>query len=131
MNWLSRLGLDDWVARGRIAAIEAAVAAQDRAELARLEWALHKRHLAWLGLLGLVFGALVVVVALLLSAAVLVQFWDTPQRVQVAWLLACAGALACAVVLYALVALARHVGNAFALTRKELASDWQAIKEQL
>ena len=63
--------------------------------------------------------------------AVLVQFWDTPQRVLVAWILAGVWCAACGGVLVALVSLARRSRNAFALTRRELAQDWHVIKEQL
>ena len=37
MNWLSLLGLEGWMARWRAAAIEGAIAAEDRITLARLE----------------------------------------------------------------------------------------------
>lgn len=131
MNWLSLLGLDSWIARWRSAVAEGASAAEDRITLARLEWADQKRRLAQLALLVVVFGALAVVALLLLSVAVLVQFWDTPQRAMVAWLLAGAWVLACAAVLVSLVSLARRAGNAFALTRQEFSQDWRVIKEQL
>ena len=131
MNWLSLLGLEGWIARWRSAVAEGASAAEDRITLARLEWADQKRRLAQLALLVVVFGALAVVALLLLSVAVLVQFWDTPQRAMVAWLLAGAWVLACAAVLAALVSLARRAGNAFALTRQEFSQDWRVIKEQL
>ena len=131
MNWLSLLGLDGWIARWRSAVIEGASAAEDRIMLARLEWADQKRRLAQLVVLAVLLGALAVVALLLLSLAVLVQFWDTPQRALVAWLLAGGWVLACAAVLAALVSLARRAGNAFALTRQEFSQDWRVIKEQL
>lgn len=45
MNWISLLGLDAWVARWRAAVIELAIAAEDRTDLARLEWVQHKRSM--------------------------------------------------------------------------------------
>lgn len=131
MNWVSLLGLDGWIARWRANVIEGAIAAEDRITLARLEWAEQKRRLAQLAVLAVVFGVLAVVALLLLSLAVLVQFWDTPQRALAAWLLAGGWTLACAAVLAALVSLARRAGNAFALTRQELSQDWRVIKEQI
>ena len=38
MNWISLLGLETLVLRWRAAAMEGAMAIEDRAELARLEW---------------------------------------------------------------------------------------------
>ena len=72
-----------------------------------------------------------VIALLLLSLAVLVQFWDSPQRVLVAWLLAGGWLLAWVAVAVALVSIGRQAGNAFALTRRELQQDWRTIKEQL
>ncbi|MHA7600483.1 phage holin family protein [Alicycliphilus sp. T452] len=131
MNWTSLLNLQGLAVRWRAAISEGAAAAEDRMALARLEWAEHKRRLALLALLLVVFGALAVVALLFLSAAVLVQFWDTPQRALVAWVLAGVWCVACGGVLVALVSLARRARSAFALTRRELAQDWHVIKEQL
>ena len=39
MNWLSLLGLEGLAARWRANLIEGAIAAEDRMDLARLEWA--------------------------------------------------------------------------------------------
>lgn len=131
MNWLSLLGLEGWVARWRAAIIEGAIAAEDRIELARLEWADQKRRMAQLVVLLVLFGGVAVIALLLLSLAVLVQFWDSPQRVLVAWLLAGGWLLAWVAVAVALVSIGRQAGNAFALTRQELQQDWRTIKEQL
>lgn len=131
MNWFSLLGLEAWATRWHAVIIEGAIAAEDRIELARLEWADQKRRLAQLVVLLVLFGGLAVVSLLLLSVALLVQFWDTPQRVLVAWLLAGVWLLASGAVLVALLSLASQAGNAFALTRRELAQDWRAMKEKL
>jgi len=131
MNWLSLLGLEGWVARWRAAAIEGAIAAEDRITLARLELDALKRRLAQLAVLVILFGALAVLALLLLSVAILVQFWDSPQRALVAWLLAGGWLVACLGVLAGIAVLARHVGTAFALTRRELGNDWKLIKEKL
>lgn len=131
MNWFSLLGLEGWLGRWRAAVIEGAIAAEDRIELARLEWADQKRRLAQMVALAIVFGALAMVALLLLAIAVLVQYWDTPHRILVAWLLAGGAVVACIVVVVVLASTVRQAGNAFALTRRELAKDWQVIKEQL
>ena len=108
-----------------------AIAVEDRIELARLEWADQKRRMAQLVVLLVLFGCVAVIALLLLSLAVLVQFWDSPQRVLVAWLLAGGWLLAWVAVAVALVSIGRQAGNAFALTRRELQQDWRTIKEQL
>lgn len=131
MNWVSLLSIGRWATHWRATATEGIAAAEDRIALARLEWAGHRRSLALLALLLVLFGALALVALLLLSAAILVQFWDTPQRALVAWILAGVWFTACAVVLALLVSLARRARDVFALTRKELAEDWRMLKEQL
>lgn len=131
MNWISLLGLESFVLRCRATAIEGAMAVEDRAELARLEWQDQKRRLRQILLLTIAVAALTVVAFTLLSAALLVQFWETPNRILVAWLVAWGWLVAWAGVLLALMSVLRQAGNAFALTRKELAQDWREIKEQL
>jgi uncharacterized membrane protein YqjE len=102
MNWISLLGLEAFVLRWRAAALEGAIAIEDRAELARLEWHEQKARLRQLLLLTLAVGGLTVVALTLLSVA-----------------------------LAALVRVANAASNAFALTREELVRDWREIKEQL
>lgn len=131
MDWISLLGIGGWTAHWRAVAAEGALAAEDRLALARLEWADQRRRLLWLALLLALFGALALVALVALSAAILVQFWESPQRVLVAWLLAAGWLLACAAALAALLALARRARGMLPLTRGELAKDWRAIKEQL
>ena len=131
MNWLSLLGLEGFVARWRANVIEAAIAAEDRMDLARLEWDGLKRRLQQLLVLTIVVGGLTVVALVMLSLAVLVQFWDTPQRVMVAWLVAGGWVIVWAAILTMLVSVAQRAGSGFALTRSELAHDWRDIKERL
>ena len=131
MNWFALLGLEGWVARWRANIIEGAIAAEDRLELARLEWAEQKRRLGRLIVLAIALGGLTVVALTLLSLAMLVQFWDTPHRILVAWLVAGGWLVIWAIVLGTLISTARQAGQAFALTRRELAHDWRDIKERL
>ena len=131
MNWLSLLGLDAFVARWRANVIEGAIAAEDRMDLARLEWQDQKQRLQRLLVLIIVVCVLTLVMLIVLSLAVLVQFWDTPDRVLVAWSVAAVWAVGWVVAVLSLVSLVRQAGSGFALTRRELAQDWRAIKERL
>lgn len=131
MNWWAFLGLEGLVARGHKLVIEGAIAAEDRIELASLEWQTEKRRLRLLLVLGVLLGGLTVVALVALSLAIVVHFWDTPQRRLAAWLVAGIWLLAWAGVLAGVVAVARRASQAFALTRRELQQDWRSIKETL
>jgi uncharacterized membrane protein YqjE len=111
--------------------IEGAIAVEDRVDLARLEWADLKQRFQQLLVLTIVVTGLTVVALIMLSIAVLVHFWDTPQRTLVAWLVAGVWTLGWVAALVALVSVAQRAGNGFALTRRELAQDWRDIKERL
>ena len=127
MNWLSLLGLEGLAARWRANVIEGAIAVEDRVDLARLEWADLKQRFQQLLVLTIVVTGLTVVALIMLSIAVLVHFWDTPQRTLVAWLVAGVWSLGWVAALVALVSVAQRAGNGFALTRRELAQDWRDI----
>lgn len=131
MNWLSILGLDALVARWHANMLEAAIAAEDRVDLVRLEWQDQKQRLQQMLALTIMVAGLTVVALIMLSLAVLVQFWDTPQRSLVAWIVAGVWLVGWVAALVALLSVARRAGNGFALTRQELAQDWHAIKERL
>lgn len=131
MNWLSLLGLEAFVARWRANVIEGAIAAEDRLELARLEWLDQKRRLQQLLVLLIAVTGLTVVTLVLVSIAILVQFWDTPHRVMVAWVVAGVWLVAWCAAIIKLVSVARSTGSGFALTRRELSQDWRDIKERL
>ena len=131
MNWISMLGLEAFVARWRASLIEGAIAAEDRLELAYLEWQDQKKRLRYLLVLTILVAGLTVVALILLSLALMVQFWDTPQRILVAWLVAGGWLLLWGAAMWALVSMVRQAGSAFALTRRELLQDWRGIKEQL
>ncbi len=131
VNWLSLLGVDAFVARWRANVIEGAIAAEDRLDLARLEWQDQKRRLITLVVLGIALAVLTVVTLIVLSIALMVHFWDTPQRLTVAWSVAGTWLVLWAGLLVGLFLTWRRVGNPFALTRNELARDWRALKERL
>lgn len=131
MNWLSLLGLEALVARWRANVIEAAIAAEDRLDLARLEWQDLKHRLQQVLVLTIVVAGLTVVALIMLSLAVVVHFWDTPQRAMVAWLVAGLWLAGWGIILATLISVARRAGSGFALTCHELSQDWRAIKERL
>lgn len=131
MNWLSLLGLEGLTARWRANLIEGAIAAEDRMDLARLEWADLKQRLQQLLVLTILVVGLTVVALIMVSLAVLVHFWDSPQRTLVAWLVAAVWAAGWAAATVSLVSVAQRAGSGFALTRRELAQDWRDIKERL
>lgn len=131
VNWLSILGVDAFVARWRANVIEGAIAVEDRLDLARLEWQDQKRRLISLVVLGVCLAALTVITLTVLSIALMVHFWDTPQRLTVAWSVAGTWLVLWAGLLLGLILTLRKAGNAFALTRNELAHDWRALKERL
>lgn len=131
MNWLSALGLENLTARMRANLNEGALAAEDRMALARLEWSAQKKRLMTIAVLGIVLGAFTIVAMVLLSMAVLVHFWETPQRISVAWVIAGIWLLAWGSVLAVLLSALRKSTNPFGLTRAELARDWALIKEKL
>ena len=67
----------------------------------------------------------------MLSLAVVLQFWDAPQRMTVVWALVCGWLMAWGAALWTLWKVLRAINNGFALTRRELAQDWRDIKERL
>lgn len=131
MDWLALLGLGGFVDRWRACAIEAAIAAEDRATLFQLELRDYKRSLALIAGLTIAAAALTVVALTVLSGAIMVHFWDTPERVAAAWSVAGVWLLLWAAAAVALWSTARKAGKGFALTRQELAHDWHDIKEHL
>ena len=131
MNWLSLLGLEAFVARWRANVIEGAIAAEDRLELARLEWLDQKQRLQQLLVLLIAVTGLTVVTLVLVSMAIGGRFWDTPHRVMVAWVVAGVWLVAWCAAIIKLVSVARSTGSGFALTRRELSQDWRDIKERL
>lgn len=131
MKWLSFLGLDQRVQRVRQGAADLAQAAEDRVELLTIEWAEEKQRLQRIVLLAVLSAVLSSVVLIVLSAAVMVQFWDTPWRVTVAWSVAGVWLLLWLGLALALVQALRAGHRAFALTRRELLRDWHELKDGL
>ena len=131
MNWISLLGLDALLARWRASLNEVALAAEDRVDLAQLEWQVHKRSLQTLLILVVALGGLTVVELTVLSIALMVQFWDTAHRNTVAWCLAGGWLLIWVLALWRLLAAVKQLSEPFKLTRSELKVDWKTLKEKL
>lgn len=131
MNWLSLLGLDAFVARWQAAGLEGAIAAQDRLELAHLEWQDQKKRLVQLLVLAVGVFVLTLVTFVVASFALIVHFWDTDHRTMVAWIVAGVWAVGWCGALAALISIANASIEAFAFTRRELVRDWHDIKERL
>ena len=129
--WLSLLGFDQLQERVRHSMRDVATGLGDRATLARLEWLDQKERIQRLALIAAVVVAFTVVLLFAFSAAIVVQFWDTPYRQTVSWLIAVFWFVAWAAALVAAVKLASQIGNGFSLTRQELRRDWQSVKERL
>lgn len=128
---MSMLGLDALRERWRSVLTEGVMALSDRVALAKLEWHAQQRRLLHAFLLALVVAAFMVVALLLLSLAVLMYFWDTPQRLSAVWSLTALWVLLCGGALVALFSVLRRINRGFTLTQRELAKDWQDIKEHL
>lgn len=125
---MSVLGLSAWRRRLRATLAEVNIAFNDRAQLAALEWEQEKKRLQTLLVLAVAVVAIGAVALLLLSLALLVQFWDSPHRSVVAWVITGVWFFAWAVVIYALLSALRQKRQMFALTRSELQRDWQELK---
>ena len=131
MNWLALLGLDVIVARWRVAAIEGAIAVEDRMELAKLEWQDQKRYIRRVLVLAMAVAGLTVVCMIMVSMAVLSQFGDTPYRSVAGWVVAGVWLAAWLGLLVALLRSVQRAEDGFPLTRRELAQDWRDIKDML
>jgi uncharacterized membrane protein YqjE len=131
MNWSSILGLDRHLEKYRQRVADVASGAEDRLALFLIEWEEEKqrlRHFVALILVGTVLSAVLMIA---LSAALVLQFWETPWRLLVTWGVALLWSLAWLAVILALVRSIGRGRNAFAATRRELQLDWSELKEKL
>ena len=131
MKLLSLFGLDRRIRQLHIAADEAALAAEDRAQLLGMAWDVEKHRLQRMFSLAIVVLGLTTVMVALLSVAVVVQFWDTPNRVTAAWSVALVWLVLWFGALIGLVATARGSANGFSAAGLELGSDWAWLRRRL
>src|SRR5215213_5092042 len=128
MSLLSLLGLDARLRRLRIAAGEGALAAEDRARLLKLAWDEERQRLRLvLALVVAVIGLSTVTVALL-SVAVVVHFWDSPNRVAAAWTVALVWIALWLAAVVALVNTLKRASDAFEPARREFERDWEWVQ---
>ncbi|WP_076998876.1 phage holin family protein [Variovorax sp. KK3] len=128
MRLLSFLGLDARLRRLRIAAGEGALAAEDRAQLLKLAWAEERERLRLIVALAIAVIGLTTVTVALLSVAVVVHFWDTPNRVAAAWTVAIVWIVLWLIAVVALARTMRTASGAFEPARQEFARDWKWVQ---
>lgn len=131
MKLLSLFGLDAWLRRWRIAAGEGALAAEDRAQLLKLAWEEERQRLRLVLALAVAVIGLTTVTVALLSVAVVVHFWDTPNRVAAAWSVAVVWIVLWLVAVVALMNTLQRASGAFEPARREFERDWAWVQERL
>lgn len=128
---LAFTGLDRKLRHVRVAVGEGALAAEDRAQLLRVAWEEEKRRLHLITLLVVAVMGLTTVAIALLSVAVVVHFWDTPQRVAAAWTVAIVWAVVWLGLLAWLLNALRNKSEGIEMARREFARDWHWVQAQI
>ena len=131
MNLLSFFGIDAQLQKLRAAVGEGALAVEDRFQLARLEWEEEKNRLKLLLAFALALLGLTVVALTIASLAIVVQFWDSPDRAKAAWIVAGVWLALWAGLALGIVALLRRGTEAFGPTREELGKDWELLRADI
>lgn len=131
MNLLSFFGIDAQLHRLRTAVGEGALALEDRFQLARLEWEEEKSRLKLLLAFALALLGLTVVALTIASFAIVVQFWDSPDRAKAAWIVAGVWLALWAGLGLGIVSLLRRGTEAFGPTREELGKDWDLLRADI
>lgn len=131
MNLLSFFGIDAQLQRLRTAAGEGALALEDRFQLARIEWDEEKTRLKLLVAFALALLGLTVVALTIASLAIVVQFWDSPDRAKAAWIVAGVWLALWAGLALGIVILLRRGTVAFGPTREELGKDWASLRADI
>lgn len=130
MRLLSLFGLESRLRRLRIAAGEGTLAAEDRVQLLRLAWEEEKQRLQLMLVLVIAVVGLTTVAVALLSVAVVVHFWETPNRVAAAWAVAAVWIALWLIAAVALMRVLRKASNAFVPARRELERDWEWVQDR-
>ena len=128
---LALTGLDGKLRNLRVAVGETALAAEDRAQLLHMAWEEEKRRLHLITLLVVAVMGLTTVAVALLSVAVVVHFWETPQRVAAAWSVAGIWVVIWLGVLAWLLKTMRSKSEGIELARNEIARDWHWVQAQI
>jgi uncharacterized membrane protein YqjE len=131
MRLSSLFGIKSQLRRLRILIGEGALAAEDRAELLRFAWEDEKKRLRrMLGLVIAVVGLTTIAIALL-SVAIVVHFWDSPQRAVAAWLVAAVWVVLWVVAVLALLSLSARPSMAFEPVFREIERDREWLRHNL
>lgn len=131
MKLFSLLGFDAPLMRARKALDDGALAAEDRVQLVRMAWEADKQRFKLLFALALAVLGLAILAVAMLSAATVVHFWDTPQRVTAAWSVAGFWSLLLAASMVWLWVVLQHGSNAFGPVRGEFAQDWAWLQGRM
>jgi len=128
---LSLTGLNRRIQQAKIAAGEGALAAEDRAQLLRFAWEEEKARLRGVLLLvGAAIGLTIVAMALL-SVAVVVHYWDTPQRTTFAWIVAALWVIVWLATVVALLSKLRNKSESVAAVQQAFERDWHWVQAQI
>lgn len=130
MRLLALFGLDARVRRVRAAVGEGALAAEDRVQLVRMAWDDEKQRLKRMAALGIAIVGLTTVAVALLSVAVVVHFWETPQRITAAWSVAALWIVLWLAAVAMLVSTLRDPQSAFGPARREFERDWEWLQDR-
>jgi len=128
---LALTGLDRQLRDVRVAAGETALAAEDRAQLLRMAWLEEKHRLQRITVLSVVVMGLTTVAVALLSVAVVVHFWDTPQRVTASWSMAGVWVVLWLAALFRLLSVLRHSSDGIEIARREFSRDWHWVQSEI
>lgn len=126
---LALLGIGERIARVRSMVSEGAMAVEDRAQLLRMAWDDEKERLRRVLLLLLALVGLTLMMAALLSIAVIVHFWETPHRALAAWLVALTWIGLWIAALWALLATLKATPPSVDIARHELARDREWLEQ--
>ena len=130
MRLLALFGLDARVRRVRAAVGEGALAAEDRVQLVRMAWDDEKQRLKRIAALGIAVMGLTTVTVALLSAAVVVHFWDTPHRVTAAWSVAAVWVVLWLAAVALLISTLRDARHGFVPAQREFERDWAWLRNR-
>ncbi|MDM0044063.1 phage holin family protein [Variovorax dokdonensis] len=128
---LALTGLDRRVQQMKIAAGEGALAAEDRAQLLRFAWEEERDRLRLLLLLVVAVAGLTTVAVALVSVAVVVNYWDTPQRTTAAWAVAIVWLVIWVLAVLGLFKVMQRKSSGVDAVQQEFARDWHWIQAQI
>ncbi|RYF31612.1 MAG: phage holin family protein, partial [Comamonadaceae bacterium] len=118
------------IRRVRVALGEGAQAAEDRVQLVRMAWDDEKQRLKRIAALGIAVMGLTTVTVALVSVAVVVHFWDTPQRITAAWSVAAVWVVLWLAAVALLLSTLRNAHHGFVPAQREFGRDWDWLQDR-